>query len=356
MRRAAKAALLFVTISALLALRLYACSGELERRARERGDPQGTRVPFPARRNREAEKFSLFLSFAPPSPHFGNHHNEIMAAIRANLLVGPFCEVVVWYEEDMEGGWSCVALLEVLLTGFPELEAAGARERLRCWPRLGGQPTYGEMFRMVQESARQLRSQAVVLANADMVFGPTLLTLYPIKPRQLHTLSLNGAVAHASALYCSTIGRAAGCYACDNLKPKYFDCNIDRTSGIRRQTIYTWDGYVFNTTSFQQGIDIVASRMPYFMNKMMAESHATCALHRMGFSPDNSCSTVRVIGFHCARKTHDDQPGTALSTPNSVDCKTGDFEFGGFFWRQAHERRRTLLPIWVLDPTAVSML
>lgn len=105
-------------------------------------------------------ELTLFLSLAPPSAHFGAHYAEMLAAIRANVVSHIFREVIIWYEDTSNE--TCATMIHELVYGITALEQTlrADHNRLRCWPRAGGQPTYGELFVMVLESARQGRLQA----------------------------------------------------------------------------------------------------------------------------------------------------------------------------------------------------
>lgn len=315
--------------------------------------------------------FTLFVSLAPFSPHFGEHYAELMAAIRANLMTGAFEEVVVWYESTPQS--TCTRLINSLLYGDPEMSARIFHARLRCWDRSGGQPTYGDIFRKLQAAVPLLHTQGVVVANADVVFGPTLHSLRPISAREIHTLTVNGASAHVPALYCAAMGQGLEtCRPCNTTEPDQpTSCHIaDRQ--LQSYTV-SWDGYAFNTTSFSS-LTITADMMPFMMNGIGDENKAVCELLKHGWLPSNNCMTVRTIHFHCAKKTHlagehhltkheQHQAKVAAkqaglwhpgpSPPKPPPCKSGLF-YNTFF--HLHEQYLNYTPVWLHNVSAAGIL
>lgn len=294
--------------------------------------------------------FSLFLSLAPPSEHFGWHHAEILAAVRANALSGVFREVIIWYEETHNQ--TCGMLLAELARGITPLEhiLAENRNRLRCWPRLGGQPSYGELFSAVLENTRLggVQTEAVVIATSDVVFEHSLGTLLPLRPGDLHTLTVNGVASDMADTYCAMMRQPAGCYVPKTKAIKWQprDCGIDR-NGRRLMPVFSWDAYAFNVSSSREpALGIPVAKMNFSMNILGAENRAVCMLVLAGWMPYNHCHTVRVIHFHGAPKTHvhNAQP---ISPERAVLCKAGDFVVNRFFSKSIKQRVLVQVPFWV---------
>ena len=70
----------------------------------------------------------------------------------------------------------------------------------------------------------------VVIANGDVVFGPTLLSVTPLAPGTLHTLSVNGGPRHIHTVYCVAMNKAPTDPSCRSCAPMFvggFNCKKD---------------------------------------------------------------------------------------------------------------------------------
>lgn len=322
--------------------------------------PSGTSNFAKARRRVAADakvaalEFSLFVSLAPPSEHFGLHYLEILAAIRGNVLSGVFREVIIWYEETASR--TCPMLLRTLTRGFAPMERIMATEhgRLRCWRRVGGQPSYGEIFSAVLENAGlgRLQTEAVVIANSDVVFGLSLRTVLPIKPGDLHTLSVNGVARDMAEVYCATMGQPK-CSVChEQVTPKTQprDCGI-RQNGRRYRTITSWDAYAINVSSTLK-LQVPVDKLGFTMNVNGAENRAVCELVRAGWKPFNHCHSVRAVHFHCTAKTHLLGASKIRAAKewrkDPTPCAAGDFSLMRFFGHGTASNQTYTVPTWAV--------
>jgi hypothetical protein len=225
--------------------------------------------------------------------------------------------------------------------------------RLQCWPRVGGQPTYGDLFAFVQANAARL-TESVVVSNGDVVFGRTLRALHPMVPGVMHTLSVNGGPETVPELYCSAMGLNASQCRTENLclpiATGMLFCRV--TSESERGMVLTWDAYAFNTRSFDlPSITMTLAPLDFYMNIMNAENNAACQLLAAGWRLVNNCTTVRVVHFHCAPKMHHGRTGgmRRFKALRKVCGTHLPFNHGGFI-------PAAIPPAWVLHPEQASLL
>jgi hypothetical protein len=279
-----------------------------------------------------------------------NHHQEIEAALLANMQNPHFRQVVVVYDsvtdktmdcrdfvvymtqklEKLEKStrtvplvvtalkknesinWTDVTKNPMMVSNLPQLECIEFKKKSSST----GQPTYLEMFQYATHHPI-VTSDKVILSNADQVFDDTLSNAKFISNQTIFVLSTHGysmnTPYHIRAQYHALLGDEKGRTTKSWCEPSPGPDGVSDS----------WDAYIFHRSLLKAAIPLKTTNdhgddrftrlnfwrkpMVYYMNELGAEYAALYDIVK-GLQGKvtvwNACSLIRTWHFHLEPKMH----------------------------------------------------
>eukprot|EP00729_Bicosta_minor_P002976 gene2976-14887_t len=236
-------------------------------------------------------------------------HDEMLGAMRANMLNPSLAELFVIYEGRPGDG--CKELEEALLKKMP---AGGGRRRaaFSCADRKGGQPTYEDLFLFAstQPDGRFLGNIAIV-SNVDVVFDRTLSQMPPVGRKYAYALSVNTKVNRTQYLEgmgqepCQSVTESHGWFKGSKVRDER--CPWKGMTSKKGPQAHSFDAFAFNPPLPEGWVEKSRKLSPMddTANKLGMENRAKCGLEAAGLVVLNACLWVRMFHYHkCAWYSH----------------------------------------------------
>ena len=249
-------------------------------------------------------------------------HNELLGAMRANMLNPALAELFVLYEARPDDG--CKQLEESMLKKMPDgAAAAGRHAKFSCTERSGGQPTYEELFQVASSQPDgAFLGNIVIVSNADVVFDHTLSQMPPVGDTHAYALSVNTKVNKTQYLEgmgqepCEEVTKKNGWTHGSKVRDER--CPWKGFTNSKGPQALSFDAYAFKPPLPDGWIEKSRKLSPLneMPNKLGMENRAKCGLEAAGLTVLNACLWVRMFHYHkCAWYSH---PMHFVAEPNPV--------------------------------------
>ena len=251
------------------------------------------RLPYEKDRPARRSTLTLLVNFWLPDEPLPRHHRECESALVLNSVSNIFHTVVVLLQSKHSDGCT------IFLSRMNEIRGKISipfTALLRC-VNYSWQPSYFDMF---QFSIQELRKGIVVLANTDMVFDSSILSLRNLGWNELNVIATSGFSKNSPIYLQSRYVNLTTYVVRDVVNRCYNETIQQRTS---------WDAFVFRSQSLRltskQFQDRKSGRQ-YLMNQNGAEAAALAAIvaSNRHVNVCQVCDSVKMWHFHTQEKTH----------------------------------------------------